>query len=500
MQEQITQNETIEKVLGEPNVLTKSIESGKWMVIGYIVQKIIGLLSFLVLARLLTPADFGIMAIVLIAPKFLLLVTETGFGSAAIQRKGDIKHYLNPIWTLGILKALFIALILFVAGSSIARFFHAESAQLAIQLGGLLILISQLHNAGEIYFFKDLDFKKIFIRNTTRDATYVLVSLLTLLYTHSYWALVAGTFASYTVEAFITYVLHPYRPSFSLKWRTLRDLIGYGKWIAVQGWISQIYGLIENTVVGRITGVTNMGLYSKAKSLASVVPGFLGSIITPISFPAYAKIKNSQEKIKEGFSKSLHLVFFFLVPVIILMIAGGGKIILILLGEQWLPMTNTLRIFLLYHLFSTVMEIIYALLNGIGYPKTKTKLELIKITLTTIGLFYLTSRYNIVGASLALLLGITPVLMLGMHYLKRLTSITLRDMSATISVPLITSLFFLFPTILFKEKILQLSSISLILLVILTSLLYILIIFIFGKKTKFGPYNTLKLIYKHVRQ
>lgn len=500
MQEQIIQNESIEEVPKGPGVLTKSIESGKWMVIGYVAQKMIGLLSFLVLARLLTPTDFGIMAIVIVAPKFLQSVIETGFGAATIQKSGDIKHYLNPIWTFGILKALLITIIVVIAGPSIARFFHAESAQLAIQLGGLLILISHLHNVGETYFFKDLDFKKIFIRNTVGEAIYVIASLLMILWSHSYWALVAGTFASYTVQAILTYILHPYRPSISFRFGILRDLFGYGKWIVIRGWISQTYGLLESIAVGRIAGVTNMGLYSKAKSLASVVPGFLGSIIGPVSFPAYAKIRDAPEKIREGFSKSLHLIFFFLIPVITLMIVGGGKIILIFLGTQWLPMTNPLRIFLLYYLISIVVDIVNALLNGTEHPDVVTKLELIKITVTTVSLFYLTGRHNIVGAASALLIGVIPVFFISIHYLKKLTSITLHDMLATINIPLITSLVLLLPTILFKEKILHLTTVTLILLTIIIGLLYILLIYIVGKKTKSGPYNTLKLIFKHIKQ
>ena len=79
----------------QEGVLKKSIESGKWMTLGYIFQKIIGLFSFLILARLLAPADFGVIAIVLLLPKFLQSTTETGLTSAVIQKGGDIKKYLN---------------------------------------------------------------------------------------------------------------------------------------------------------------------------------------------------------------------------------------------------------------------------------------------------------------------------------------------------------------------------------------------------------------------
>ena len=109
-------------------VLQKSITSGKWLTAGYIIQRGISLVSFFILARLLTTADFGIVAYVLLVPKFLQATTETGFSSAAIQKDGDIKRYLNPIWTVGVIKGFVIALLIFAIGPLIARWLNVEGA------------------------------------------------------------------------------------------------------------------------------------------------------------------------------------------------------------------------------------------------------------------------------------------------------------------------------------------------------------------------------------
>lgn len=474
----------------------KSIRAGKWLSLDYIIQKLISFLPFFILARLLTPKDFGLVAIILLVPHFLQVTSETGFASAAIQKGGDVVKYLNPIWTLNVLRGLGIAIGIAVLAPLIARFYNIEAYIWPIRFGGLIILVHQCTNIGEIWFTKDMDFKKIFLRNTTRTIAYAIVSIGLAVIYRSYWALLIGNLAMQITETVATYILHPYRPRFSFNFRILRELTGFSKWIMGQTLIDQIYGFTENSVVARVTNVTSVGLYTKAKNLGSVGPGFIASILSLVAFPAFARIKESPEKVREGLKKSLDLLFVVTAPTIVLLIAAGGKLVLILLGQPWLPITNALRVFVVYFTISNLIDVSHKALSGLGYPDKKVKFDSIKIPLSIALIIFATPRFGITGTAGALLIGLLPILFLSLHALASNTELTYRNIAIRIGFPLSVALLLLAPLILWKEAILRSPLLVLGILTLFYLLLYVLIIIFVGKKWGYGPYNTILLIAK----
>jgi len=480
-------------------ILQKSIRGGIWLTIGYGAEKLLGAISFFILARFLTPADFGIMTFILLVPKFLQSATETGFSAAAIQKEGDIRAYLNPIWTIGVLKGVAIAASVFILGPMIAAFLHVPEASLAIRLGGIFMLVYQLGNIGEIYFFKELNFKKVFYRNLWRQLAYVTTTLLFIPLAHNYWALAVGTLALYLTEAISTYWLHPYRPWLSFQFSRLKELFGFSKWMIGQGYLRQAYAFLEQTVVGRLTNTTAFGLYTKAKSVASIAPGFLSSVITIVSFPAYAKIKEAPNKVKDGLLKSFDLFFAFVIPVAFLVLAAGGKLILIFLGDAWLPMTAAFRLLLFFFVAHTIIDLSYSLFNGLGRPDKKVKYEAIKLPLTIILLYFLTRQSGIEGAAVALMIGATPILLLCLIDLRRLTGANYSAILSTILIPLLLSLLLSLPLFLFKDAILALGTVFFVTLTTLVGLVYLLAIYWLGTRWKLGPYKTLRLLWQYVR-
>lgn len=479
-------------------VLHKSIQGGKWLTIGTFIQRCIGFVSFFILARLFTPADFGIIAIMFLAPNILNSTMETGFGNAAVQKGGDIRQYLDPLWTIGILKSIFIAGIIYLTGPIIAKLLHAEHALLAIQLGGISIVLYHLSNIGELYFTKDLDFKKVVIRNISKDLGYAITAIAGAIYFKTYWVLVIATFVSYGAYAISTYFLHPYRPKLSFAFGRMKDLLGYSKWVVGQNWVDQIYSFLEPAIVAHSTNVKAVGLYSKGKSVASVAPGFLGPMLNIVSFPAYAKVREFPEKIKEGFMKSLDILFFVLIPVVILLQITGAKLVHIFLGDIWAGITPILKSFSIFFLLNSVVDLTYILFNALGLPKKRLKLDFIKIICTLAFMILFTGPYGILGAAIALIIGLLPSLFLSLQELTRTTTITYRNIFGTLWVPILLSTTLAIPTIIWRNEIAGLPIPLMIFLVVIAAIVYCSGTALLGIYWNVGPYNTIRVIIQHV--
>ena len=179
--------------------LKKSIEGGKWIFLNTFFQKLISAVSFFVLARLLLPQDFGIVAIIFIVPGLIDLILSPDFSTAIVQNREDPYRYLNQIWTFNLYKSAVAAILIFLGAPFIAEFFNAPEAINAVRLSSLIIIIPALANPAQIFFFKNIDLKKIFIRDILAVVTYSSVAIILALFLKSFWALFIGNAAQLSI-------------------------------------------------------------------------------------------------------------------------------------------------------------------------------------------------------------------------------------------------------------------------------------------------------------
>lgn len=458
-------------------------------------QQTFSIASFLILARLLLPEDFGIISLLFVVPNILNLVTLFGFEFALIQTKEDPKKYLNEAWTLNILRttALFIAI--FFLSPLIADFFHLEKAILAIRLSGIFLVISGFANVAKLYFFKDIDFKKIFIRDALGSIFYASISISLAIFYKSFWPLFFGYIGKYLSEAVITYALHEYRPRLSFKFSKLKELIGYGKWIFGQNLIINAIPMIENGLIGRVIDATGVGLYTRAKSLAVLPTASLYNIFETVTYPAYAKIQDAYEKIREGFMKSLDLLFFLAAPFILIFLEFGHRIILIFLGEKWIGINILLKILLLAVTINTFVVLSGPIFNAVGKPKIQFYINTINIVTLVFLFLLLAPIYGTVGVAIAVLINSVMIFLISFYLLIKIIDIKIVKILKSSLIPLISSLLVLGAGKLIFTTFENMSNVAFITLILCLGIFYLALIALFGRFLKTGPYATLMLIF-----
>lgn len=473
-------------------ILKKTIVSGKWMALDTVIQRFISIGTFFVLARLLSPEDFGIMALILLVPPLLNLFLQINFEDALLQQNPDPTPYFDAIWTINILRSLVVFTIIFFTGPFLAGFFHVPHAALAIRFGGLYILIQGFGNVAQLMFFREIDFRKIFFRDMAAQITYTVVAIVLAWRTHSYWALFWANVGLYTASVAATYMLHEYRPRISLNFNKLKHLLGYSKWIYGQNVISQIFSTLEDSLIGRFFGAKEIGLYSKARALAITPITPILSIVNKIGFPMYSRIQNSQEKAKDAFLKSLDILMIISVPFFVLVLAAAEKIVLIVLGPAWLELATLFKIFTFAITMQIISSISAPLFNALGHQRFLFKLGLVNSFILIVLLLILTPLYGPAGAALGVALANTVTSAVSLIKLKRITDVGIKDISSALQVPCIFSIIMV--TFAVKFNIIFLSNIYFLGILLLMGLLYIGIIFLMGILFDIGPYKTIKLI------
>ncbi len=478
--------------------LAKTLSAGQWYFVNMVSQKIFTFGTFFITARLLTPADFGIIAVATIYPTLIDAMTAVAFEAAAIQKKiGEEKSYLNAIWTFNIIRAIFIFALTFLTAPLVAKFFHAEGYLMLFRLSGLVFLMQGWTNIGQIYFFRDLDFKKVFFRDLVLQITTSIISIGGAFLLHSYWALFIANSTAMFFTSLITYVLSPYRPHIDLKFIKLKPLLGYSQWIFGQGLLSQAAKTFEDVLVAHFTSARDVGLLSKTKGLSHAPTSPLSSIISKISFSAFSRVQESVEYVREGLYKSIDLLTVIALPFLVGIFIAGHRLVLILLGAQWVDISTNLSLLTLAATLDTIIiTLAQPTFNALGHPRLYFIVNSLYLATLLVALPVLVPLYGIHGAAIALLIasiiGSIATLVL-IHQLIHLSwkriGETFGVVSLGILLPLPLASFLLsFP---FANQ-----TAGFLLLATGSGIIYIGTILFLGIFLKKGPYNTLVVIVK----
>lgn len=389
-----------------PGVLHRSIQSGKWFLIGVFATKLINLVTFFILARLLVPGDYGVLAVTMFMVGVLDKLTDPGFGDALIQRKDSIEEYIDTFWTFDLIRYNLLALGLFLFGGIIANFFHLNASQaMVVRLGGLLLSISSFGNPRLIRFFRGLQYQKILIRDIASQIALGGTAILAAVFVSaSSWALFIGQVGMYLMGLTFSYLLLPVRPRLNFSFGKLRTLFGFGKWIYGQNLLDYIFLYFDKLFIGRMLDPNTLGVYSKAKDLGSVASGTIQSLIGKIGFPALSQVQHKMDKIQEGFLKSLDVLLLVAVPAGLLLALQGGVIVSFVLGDRWIALTLILKLFALGNIIMAVNGIFFTIFAALGRPDINFGLHGLQFILTVPFTWLGFRLYGTTGLAVAVIL------------------------------------------------------------------------------------------------
>jgi len=377
------------------------VHAGFWAFALRITDRLFGLARTIVLARVLSPNDFGLFGISLLALSALNTFSQTGFQAALVQKKGDIKPYLDTAWTVQVIRGLILAGILFGIAPYVASFFGEPMAAPLLRVLGLSAVFQGLTNIGVVYFQKELEFHKRFIYVFSGTLADLGVAIPAALILRNAWALVFGLLAGNFVRFVMSYIIYTYKPRVGMEWGKSKELFNYGRWILGSSILTFLLTQADDVFVGKMLGVTALGFYQMAYRLVSLPATEITSVISTVSFPVYSKLQRNSTQLRRAYSEALTLTSFLSIPLAGLILLLSKEIIVILLGVKWISVVPVVRVFAFAGLIRALGATISPVFQGIGKPKVITQMQLAILLLLIILIYPLTIKYGIVGTALA---------------------------------------------------------------------------------------------------
>jgi len=386
----------------------RALRAGGWLLAVQVVTAFVGLIQKIVLARLIAPEDFGLMGLALLTTCAAEVLSSPDLASALIQKKGDVRDYLNSLWTCQLIRAVLIFVVLILGAPAIALFFRCPFSTHVIRLVALGILLRGLQNPGFVLFRKDIQFRPRFIVATSASLFGTVVSIIYALVWRNVWALVAGTLVSAAVSCLLSYALHPYRPTFDFSRDRIMEMFRFGGWVWASGILVFFVTQGDDLFVSRVLGTTMLAYYQMAYWLANLPATQFSRVLSQITFPVYSSLQDSAETLRSAFLKTFQATLMVAVPFAFVCLVLAEPLTVTLLGDKWKPIIPALKVLSVAGLARSASSTMGPVFLALGKPRVTTLGQILRLTVLGVSIVYLTVRLGIQGTSISVLLcGIT---------------------------------------------------------------------------------------------
>lgn len=385
----------------------RAVKGGFWVFTLRITQQIFSLTRLVILARVLAPHDFGLLGIAMLTLATLETFSRVGFDDALVQKKDDIKDYLNTAWTVSVFRGIILFISLYLAAPYAAAFFETSEATPIIQVIGISFLFQGFTNVGVIFFQKELEFKKQYIYQLSGTLADFIVAVSAALILGNVWALVYGLIAGNLVRLVVSYFVHSHKPTLSFDLKKAKELFGFGKWVLGSSILIFLITQGDDIFVGKFLGATALGFYQLAYRLSNLPATEITHVITQVTFPAYSKMQNNIPRLREAYLKVLQLTAFLSFPIAGMIFILTPEFTLIFLGEKWIPMVPAMQILVFAGLVRSIAATTGPIFHAVGKPEIDTKLQIIRLSVLAALIYPFTVNWGITGTSYAVLLSIS---------------------------------------------------------------------------------------------
>lgn len=407
--------------------LGKSVTVGAlWMIALKFIERSIGVVSTIILARLLIPADFGLVAMAMAIFAILELAGQFGFDHAIIRNQNSTRSQLDTAWTLTICHGLLSGVLLALLAAPASVFFMEPRLENIVYALALIAAIQGFENVGIMLFRKDLKFRKDFNFFLTKKIIAFICTVSLAFAFKSYWALVGGILASRIASLVLSYIVHPYRPRLSFS--STRELFGFSKWILLTGILGYFRTRGPDFILGRLAGAGSVGVFRIANELATLPTTELMFPIARAAYPGYAKVAHDRTALKRTYLAVQGSIVMLTLPAGIGIVMLADPFVKALLGFNWLAAIPLIQILGLYGALRVFQTTNNAIFNVLGKPYINTALMALELlaVLPLLG-WLIYSGHTIESAAWSYLAGSVIVVPCAVVLISRLLDLNFMD-------------------------------------------------------------------------
>lgn len=404
------------------------VRGASWTLLLHVADRTIGMISTVLLARLLVPADFGLVALATSLVALLGLLGAFGLELALIQTRTADRLRCDTVWTFRVLFGLALATALVLLAGPTAGFY--DEPRLVHVIFGLALAraIQGFQNVGITLLDKHMAFDRAFrFGLCVRVGTTFLATIPLALAWRNYWALVGGTIAGSCIQVALSYAMHPYRPRLSLA--AWRELLRFSKWVQAANVVGFIAARSAHFILAMLAGVPALGTYTMARQVANVSSTEFAAAVHRAVFPGYARLSGDVALLRRAYLRVMSVLALVTLPAATGLALLARPVVQVFLGDKWHDVIPLLPLFAVYGVASVFVASTAHVYLALGTPRRYTALVGVQAAVFVPIMLCLVSAMGAQGAALALLAGSLVASLLNLRMLFAAIEVAPRDLA-----------------------------------------------------------------------
>ena len=370
----------------------KTVKGVSWSLIDNIANTGVSFLVGIILARILSPAEFGILGMITIFIAISNSIVDSGFSNALI-RKTDAKDIdYNTVFYFNLVISIIFYFLLYLSSPAISRFFNEPELIPVTRVMGIILIINALGLIHRTILVKEVDFKTQTKISIIASVSSGLIGIGMAIGGLGVWSLVGQQISRQFLNTFFLWTFSHWRPVLAFSTQSFNQLFAFGSKLLVSGLLDTIYKNIYYIVIGRYYSAYQLGQYTRAEQFNGIFSSNLTSVVQRVSYPVLSSIQDDPERLKTAYSKIIKSTMLIAFACMLGLAAVAKPLVLILIGEKWVTSIAYLQIICFSGMFYPLHAINLNILQVKGRSDIFLKLEIIKKTIAvlpiTIGILY----------------------------------------------------------------------------------------------------------------
>lgn len=411
----------------KPGMAVQAFRSTFWAYLSFAGGKALAFISTLILARLLLPEEFGMMAYCLIAIAFLNTLNAVGSDSALIARRDHLEEAANATFVINIITGVLFYIVAWLSAPMVAAFFNAPAITDMLRVLALTLPISSLDSAPRALLQRRMSFRAKLIPDLGLAFVKGTSAIILALQGFGAWSLVLGQLLGVFTSTVIFWVMVRWYPTRKFDLGVTREMAGFGGHMALIGIIGMLLNNADYIFVGRFIGTAALGYYTIAYRVPEILIRSLSHVFALVALPVLARLQSSREQLVSIYLRYVHYIALCIFPLGVGLALTSPELIRILYSDQWLPAVVPMQAIAIAIMVMSIGRISGTLYKAINQPGILSKLGIVKLVYAMPLLWYAT-RWGINGVAVAqIVIGIFSVL-IDFYVIRRVINVQFVDL------------------------------------------------------------------------
>ena len=360
------------------NLKSKAVSGVFWATVQKYSVFFATFISDIILARLLTPYDFGCIGILTVFTVLAQTIVDGGFGSALIQKKRPEQEDYSTIFFWNIIIALFLYAVLYITAPQIAEFYAIPQLSSLLKVQGLILFAFSFNVVQWNLLIKKLDFKTIAIITVVTQVIAMIIAISMAYGSCGVWSLVAKNLVAAVLTSVLFWFFIKWRPLCVFSWQSFKSLFSFGLFMFLSNIFTIVSTRVQDLLIGKIFGASDLGYYTKASGVQHMATTCISQILEQITFPLYVEVQDNLIAMQNMVKRMTMTLCYMSFPLIFILLLVAKPLFVILYSEKWLMSVPYFQVLCIAGLAQCLQSVNFQTISALGKGEVNFRWTLIK--------------------------------------------------------------------------------------------------------------------------